>query len=105
MIAPTFFQPLSTLLLAFPPLVGLSYAVFIPLLSFSLRLATSYPIALWQRSRTRKFASVVVPEIKAAQEIARDQLRDQCRRAGKSYEEYERLFKARVSPVVSGTSR
>lgn len=92
----TFFQPLSALLLSFPPAIGLSYAVFLPLFTFGLRGVFTLPLMLWQRERTRKFADVVVPEIRKAQEKARFDVRAECRRAGKSFEEYQVAFKKRV---------
>jgi inner membrane protein COX18 len=95
----TLFEPLSTLFLSFPPFLGLSYALCIPLFSLSLRLATSVPIQLWQRKRTQRFAEIVVPQTKIAQELAASELRDASRRAGKSYEEYQIAFRARVSSI------
>lgn len=94
---PTLFEPLSSLFLSISPILGLSYALCIPLFSLALRLTTSLPLALWQRRRTQRFAENVVPKIKLAQEIAANEVRDQSRRAGKSYQEYQEAFKKRVS--------
>lgn len=97
----TFFQPLSSILLSSPPSIGLSYAMFLPLFTLGLRGALTLPLMLWQRGRTRKFADVVMPEIRKAQEKARFDVRAECRRAGKSFEQYQEAFKIRVRLLVS----
>lgn len=89
-------EPLSAALLSLPPALGLSYALFLPVATFLLRSTTTLPIIMWQRARTRKFAEVVMPEIRKAQQAASLQVRDGSRRAGKSYDEYHVAFTAKV---------
>ncbi|KAL8292915.1 hypothetical protein RQP46_000609 [Phenoliferia psychrophenolica] len=93
---PTLLEPLSAALLALPPSLGLSYALFLPLATILLRTTTTLPIMLWQRKRTRKFAEVVMPLIRQAQQTASLEVRDESRRKGKSYEEYLSAFTART---------
>lgn len=103
-LAPTLLQPLSTYLVELPPALALSYAVFIPLATLALRTSLTLPTTLWQRARTRKFAEVVMPEIRIAQERARFDVRRECRAAGLDYEQYQVAFKKRVRSTRDGTS-
>ncbi|GAA5871440.1 hypothetical protein JCM1840_002895 [Sporobolomyces johnsonii] len=92
--AATYLEPLTTVFLSLPPALSLSYAAFIPLFTVFYRSITTTPITLWQRRRTRKFAEVVMPEVRSAQARIALETRDECRRAGKSYEEYQKAKKA-----------
>lgn len=96
---PTLFEPISTTLLSIPPSLALSYAVGIPLLTLLIRTTTTLPLTLWQRSRTRKFEEVVMPLIQRAQVISEIEVRAECRKANKTYEEYQAIHKIRVSRV------
>ncbi|GAA5893066.1 hypothetical protein JCM5296_003063 [Sporobolomyces johnsonii] len=105
--ASTYLEPLTTVFLSLPPALSLSYAAFIPLFTVFYRSITTIPITLWQRRRTRKFAEVVMPEVRSAQARIALETRDECRRAGKSYEEYQKIFqkKARVTLPVHQSRR
>jgi len=93
---PTFLEPLSAAFLSLPPSLSLSYAAFIPLFTLFYRSTTTLPIVLWQRRRTRRFADVVMPLLRREQGRLALETRDECRRAGKSYEEYQEVFKKKV---------
>ncbi|KAK4047620.1 hypothetical protein OIV83_005278 [Microbotryomycetes sp. JL201] len=102
---PTFFEPASTVLLSLPPSLHLSYALFIPLWTLLLRSSTTLPLTLWQRARTRKFADKVLPLIRQAQHRISLQTRDECRRAAKSYEEYQKEFQKRAKAEAKRIAR
>lgn len=93
---PTFWEPASTALLSLPPALGVSYALFIPLLTLVIRGSLTLPLTLWQRARTRRFANVVMPLLRREQTKISFETRDECRRAGKSFEEYQETYKKRV---------
>ncbi|KAM0754053.1 hypothetical protein T439DRAFT_378147 [Meredithblackwellia eburnea MCA 4105] len=99
-IEPTFFEPFSQAFLSLPPALGISYALLIPFATIIVRTTTTLPISLWQRARTRYFANTVMPLVRNAQTVARYQVRDECRRANKSYEEYEKAFKAKATELA-----
>lgn len=94
---PTFFEPISEVLLSIPPSLSMSYAIAIPLLTLLIRGTTTLPLTLWQRSKTRKFEEVVLPLIKRAQLVSEVEVRAECRKADKTYEEYLAAHKIRVS--------
>jgi inner membrane protein COX18 len=94
---PTFFEPASNILLALPPSLGLSYAAFIPVATIVVRLCTTLPITLWQRRRTRRLVDVVMPLVREGQRKLSYECRDECRRKGMSFEQYQDVFKKRVS--------
>lgn len=54
------------------------------------------PLTLWQRKRTRRYQEKVLPEIRKRQEILALEVRDSCRRAGKSFDEYKKEYAKRV---------
>lgn len=93
---PTLFEPLSAAFLSLPPTVGLSYAAFVPLFTVLYRSCTTLPIAFWQQARIRRFRDVATPVLK--RELGRVALetRADCRRVGKSFEEYQAEYKKRV---------
>ena len=94
---PTFFEPASAVLLSLAPTLGISYALLIPLLTLAIRGSLTLPLTLWQRARTRKFADVVMPLLRKEQTRISFETRNECRRAGKSFEEYQEVYKKRVS--------
>ncbi|GAA5913535.1 membrane insertase COX18 [Sporobolomyces salmoneus] len=96
---PTFLEPLSTLFLSLPPSLSLSYAAFIPLFTLFYRSLTTLPVVLWQRRRTRRFVEHVVPRLKKEQAKLEWETRDECRGLGKSYEEYQKVFKQRAKKL------
>jgi len=98
---PTFLEPLSTVFLSLPPTFSLSYATLIPLFTLFYRSLTTLPVVLWQRRRTRRFAELVIPKLKKQQGELALKTRDECRRLGKSYEEYQKVFQKRVSSLIS----
>lgn len=98
--APTFFEPASTLLLAVPPALGLSYVAFIPLMTLLIRGGSTLPLTLWQRARTQRYQEVVLPAVKKEQARVALETRNECRREGKSYEEYQKVFAKRVRSVA-----
>lgn len=93
----TFFEPASNILLALPPTLGLSYAAFIPIATIAIRLCTTLPITLWQRRRTRRLVEKVMPLVREGQRKLSLECRDECRRKGMSFEQYQEVFKKRVS--------
>ncbi|GAA6063423.1 hypothetical protein JCM10212_002092 [Sporobolomyces blumeae] len=103
--AATYLEPLSTVYLSLPPLLSLSYAAFIPLFTLLYRSSTTLPVVWWQRRRTRRYAQVVVPEIKVEQRKIALETRDECRRAGKSFEEYQEVFATRAKTAARRIAR
>ncbi|GAA5966507.1 hypothetical protein JCM3765_007593 [Sporobolomyces pararoseus] len=97
---PTLLEPLSTLFLSLPPSLSLSYATFIPLLTIFYRSLTTLPVVLWQRKRTRRFTELVIPRLKKQQMELALKTRDECRRLGKSYQEYQTTFKKRAKTLA-----
>ncbi|GAA6038133.1 hypothetical protein JCM8097_007563 [Rhodosporidiobolus ruineniae] len=102
---PTFFEPLSAVFLSLPPSLSLSYATFIPLFTLFYRSTTTLPVTLWQRRRTRRFTDVVLPLVKREQGRIALETRDECRRAGKSYEEYQQVFQKRAREAAHALAR
>lgn len=96
---PAFWEPFSSAILTAPPHLALSYALALPIFTLLLRASTTLPITMWQRGRTRRFEMIVMPKIREAQVIAEFELRSQCRRAGKSFDEYKAAYKKRVRPL------
>lgn len=90
----TFFEPASTLLLSIPSVlpISLSFAALIPIITLFIRGTTTLPLTRWQRARTRRYEERVMPEVRQQQEKVRWEVRDQCRRAGKSFEEYQKAY-------------
>ncbi|BGP41634.1 Cytochrome c oxidase assembly protein cox18, mitochondrial [Rhodotorula kratochvilovae] len=102
---PTFLEPLSGVFLSLPPALSLSYAAFIPLFTLFYRSTTTLPIVLWQRKRTRRFADVVMPLLRREQGRLALETRNKCRREGKSYEEYQALFKKKAKKAAYALAR
>ena len=99
---PTILEPLSAAFLSLPPTLSLSYAAFIPLFTVLYRTCTTLPVTFWQQARIRRFRDLATPVLK--RELAKVALetRAECRRAGKSFEEYQAEYKKRVgsrSPI------
>ncbi|ORY83517.1 hypothetical protein BCR35DRAFT_331167 [Leucosporidium creatinivorum] len=103
--SPTFFDSASTILLSLPPSLGLSYVAFIPLVTLLIRGGSTLPLTLWQRKRTRRYQEKVLPEIRKRQEILALEVRDSCRRAGKSFEEYKKEYAKRAKKEASIIAR
>lgn len=93
---PTILEPLSAAFLSLPPTLSLSYAAFIPLFTVLYRTCTTLPVTFWQQARIRRFRDLATPVLK--RELAKVALetRAECRRAGKSFEEYQAEYKKRV---------
>ncbi|GAA5913795.1 hypothetical protein JCM6882_007701 [Rhodosporidiobolus microsporus] len=102
---PTFFEPLSAIFLSLPPTLHLSYAAFIPLFTILYRSTTTLPITLWQRRRTRRFAEEVLPLVRKEQGRIALETRDECRRAGKSFEEYQKVFEKKAKAAAHALAR
>ena len=102
LLNPTFFEPASNVLLALPPLAQLSYAAFIPAATIFVRLCTTLPVTLWQRQRTRRLVDFVMPLVRDGQRKLSFECRDECRRKGMSFEQYQQVFKKRVSHATLG---
>ncbi|GAA6009681.1 membrane insertase COX18 [Rhodotorula paludigena] len=102
---PTFFEPVSAVFLSLPPSLSLSYAAFIPLFTLFYRSTTTLPVVLWQRKRTRKFTDVVLPLLRREQGRIALETRDECRRAGKSYEEYQKVFQKKAREAAYALAR
>ncbi|GAA5911928.1 hypothetical protein JCM8208_002859 [Rhodotorula glutinis] len=102
---PTVFEPLSAAFLSLPPTLSLSYAAFIPLFTLFYRSTTTLPIVMWQRRRTRRFADVVMPLLRREQGRLALETRDECRRAGKTYEEYQAVFKKKAKKAAYALAR
>lgn len=93
---PTFFEPLSNALLSMPSSLSLSYLAFIPIATIIYRTLLTLPFNIWQRRRIARFANDVLPLVKKEQARIALETRADCRRAGKSYEEYQKEFQKRV---------
>ncbi|GAA5826415.1 hypothetical protein JCM3770_004697 [Rhodotorula araucariae] len=98
-------EPLSGVFLSLPPALSLSYAAFIPLFTLLYRSTTTLPIVLWQRRRTRRFADVVMPLLRKEQGRIALETRDECRRAAKSYDEYQAVFKKKAKKAAYALAR
>lgn len=72
-------------------------AISILILTFLLRSTITLPISIWSRSRTRRMVELLLPEWNADKKKLPIQVLKRCRRAGKSYEEYQQELKAEVS--------
>lgn len=66
-----------------------AHALSIFILAFAVRTAVTLPVTLWQRAKTKKLTEHVLPEWEAMKEQIPLAVRVRCRRAGKSYEEFE----------------
>ncbi|KAL9936894.1 hypothetical protein V8E36_004129 [Tilletia maclaganii] len=70
------------------PLAAYPISTTLVLLTITLRTAVTLPAALWQRARTRRMATEVVPVWEQMKKELPLQVRARSRRAGKSYEEF-----------------
>ncbi|GAA5942772.1 membrane insertase COX18 [Sporobolomyces koalae] len=104
-LEPTLLEPLSSVFLAVPPALAVSYAVFIPLVTVLYRSVTTLPVVLWQRRRTRRFLDLVLPRLRPRQQQIALLTRDECRRANRSYPEYLKLYKQRAKDVARELTR
>lgn len=87
------------------PSVCDSYSVSIVLLVLALRAGFTLPVTLWQRRRSDRLQRVVVPKMEEWAKQARERLRHQCRKQGKSYEEYVEIYNEAVSASYSSLQR
>lgn len=101
---PSFFEQASNTMLSLPPVLSFSYAAALPIGTFLVRISSTLPLMLWQRKRTRRFAEKVMPLIRRAQSVAALEVRAECRKEGKSYEEYQAAYKKRVSRGIDRVS-
>lgn len=74
-----------------------SYTTSIVLATICLRVALTVPMQIWQRRRTARLKNYVTPEAREFGRICAVQLRDEYRRAGRSYEDYVKEFQRRAS--------
>ncbi|BGP09610.1 Cytochrome c oxidase assembly protein COX18, mitochondrial [Rhodotorula toruloides] len=102
---PTFFEPLSDALLSIPSSLSLSYLAFIPIATILYRAALTLPFNVWQRRRIARFANDVLPLVKKEQARIALETRSDCRRAGKSYEEYLKEFQKRAKKEAYAIAR
>ena len=93
---PTILEPLSAAFLSLPPTLSLSYAAFIPLFTILYRTCTTLPVTFWQQARIRRFRDLATPVLKRELGKVALETRAECRRAGKSFEEYQAEYKKRV---------
>lgn len=93
---PTLFEPLSAAFLSLPPTLSLSYAAFVPLFTILYRSCTTLPVTFWQQARIRRFRDLATPVLKRELAVVALETRADCRRAGKSFEEYQAEYKKRV---------
>ncbi|KWU42532.1 hypothetical protein RHOSPDRAFT_35976 [Rhodotorula sp. JG-1b] len=102
---PTILEPLSAAFLSLPPTLSLSYAAFIPLFTVLYRTCTTLPVTFWQQARIRRFRDLATPVLK--RELAKVALetRAECRRAGKSFEEYQAEYKKRAKRMTHEVAR
>ncbi|GAA5977012.1 hypothetical protein JCM10908_004821 [Rhodotorula pacifica] len=102
---PTLFEPLSAAFLSLPPTLSLSYAAFIPLFTILYRSCTTLPVTFWQRARIRRFRDVATPVLKRELGKVALETRAECRRAGKSFEEYQAEYKKRAKKLTHRVAR
>ncbi len=67
-----------------------SHALSIFILAFAVRTVVTLPMTLYQRSKTRKLTEKVLPEWEILKEQIPLQVRARSRRAGLSYESFEK---------------
>ncbi|KAE8255784.1 hypothetical protein A4X13_0g2909 [Tilletia indica] len=70
------------------PLSSYPISCSLILITLTLRSTITLPVALWQRARTRRMARDVYPIWEQMKKELPLQVRDKCRRAGKSYDEF-----------------
>ncbi|KAE8267959.1 hypothetical protein A4X09_0g4393 [Tilletia walkeri] len=70
------------------PLSSCPISCSLILITLTLRSTITLPVALWQRARTRRMARDVYPIWEQMKKELPLQVRDKCRRAGKSYDEF-----------------
>ncbi|KAK0522222.1 hypothetical protein OC842_006526, partial [Tilletia horrida] len=80
------------------PLAAYPITTSLILITCTLRTAVTLPAALWQRARSRRMAEDVYPIWEQMKKQLPLQVRDRCRRAGKSYDEFRTELEAEVSP-------
>lgn len=74
-----------------------AHALSIFVLAFAVRTIVTLPVTLWQRSKTRKLTEQVLPEWEIMKEQIPLAVRARCRRAGMSYEAFEKEAQKEVS--------
>ncbi|GEM10050.1 hypothetical protein Rt10032_c10g4067 [Rhodotorula toruloides] len=102
---PTFFEPLSNALLSVPSSLSLSYLAFIPIATIIYRAVLTLPFNIWQRRQIARFTNDVLPLVKKEQARIALETRADCRRAGKSYEEYLQEFQKRAKKEAYAIAR
>ncbi|GAA6023619.1 hypothetical protein JCM8202_005830 [Rhodotorula sphaerocarpa] len=102
---PTLFEPLSAAFLSLPPTLSLSYAAFVPLFTILYRSCTTLPVTFWQQARIRRFRDLATPVLKRELAVVALETRADCRRAGKSFEEYQAEYKKRAKAMTYTVAR
>ncbi|TKA52626.1 hypothetical protein B0A53_04636, partial [Rhodotorula sp. CCFEE 5036] len=102
---PTILEPLSAAFLSLPPTLSLSYAAFIPLFTILYRTCTTLPVTFWQQARIRRFRDLATPVLKRELGKVALETRAECRRAGKSFEEYQAEYKKRAKRMTHEVAR
>ncbi|SNX82290.1 related to COX18 - mitochondrial inner membrane protein required for membrane insertion of C-terminus of Cox2p [Melanopsichium pennsylvanicum] len=74
-----------------------AHALSIFILAFAVRTVVTLPVTLWQRSKTRKLTEHVLPEWEVMKEQIPLKVRARSRRAGLSYEAFEKEAQKEVS--------
>ncbi|EPQ27485.1 uncharacterized protein PFL1_05023 [Pseudozyma flocculosa PF-1] len=77
-----------------------AHAISIFALAFAVRTVFTLPMTLWQRRRTQRMTELVVPEWTAYKASAPTVVRARCRRAGKSYEEFQKELQADLKAKI-----
>ncbi|KAK0539368.1 hypothetical protein OC834_000087 [Tilletia horrida] len=78
------------------PLAAYPITTSLILITCTLRTAVTLPAALWQRARSRRMAEDVYPIWEQMKKQLPLQVRDRCRRAGKSYDEFRTALEAEM---------
>ncbi|KAK0539401.1 hypothetical protein OC835_001150 [Tilletia horrida] len=78
------------------PLAAYPITTSLILITCTLRTAVTLPAALWQRARSRRMAEDVYPIWEQMKKQLPLQVRDRCRRAGKSYDEFRTELEAEM---------
>ncbi|KAN0065617.1 hypothetical protein ACQY0O_000743 [Thecaphora frezii] len=78
-----------------------SHALSIVVLAFAVRTVFTLPMTIWQRRRTLRMTELVVPEWTAYKEKAPNVVRARCRKAGKSYEEFQKELQADLKAKIN----
>lgn len=104
------FQPLLPYLEQLPTFFHLqssphAYAWSIVLGTFLLRSVVTFPVALWQRKKTEKMATVVAPAWEKIKSQLPITVAKECRRQGKNHDEYKRELQRKVSGSVECSMR